>query len=248
MDNVIKVKFDYKGQIPFASISNSILCIPDALKHANRKLLQRTANQYRANTLSSAEFSVFVESFDSYYQPEILIETAFLGSWGLTGSVIGGIFGAFLFFGVQETATYDAIKEEAHEQIHEFTLDMCEYIEENKQGLEGFSVRVYAITDGLCVEFKEALSEKIFDSEQIFQIEYILKSGYGENDPEDVNSLRRVLSELGYDVNINGAFDVALELTVRDFQRSANITTDGKVGPITINALKAAIISAINDR
>lgn len=248
MDDIIKIRFIYRGEVPFKSISEAVFRIEGALKYANGRLLDRTANIYPSTTLANTERAEIKRLFNRYYSPEILIETAFLGSWGLSGKVLAGVFGVFMFFEIQGTGTYVAIKEEAHEHIHEFTLDMCDYLEDHKEGWENFSISTYKITDGFCVEFKEKLSETIFESEEIFEVSYILKLGSWENNPTDVNSLRRILAELGYELDTVGDFDVSLEMSVRDFQRSAGITPDGKVGPVTINALKSAIIESINGR
>lgn len=247
MDDIIKIKFIYRGEIPFKSISEAVFSIEDALVHANKKLLSRILNRYPSTSAPEIGSSDLEVLFDDFYNPEVSISTAFLGSWGLTGKIAVGIFGAFMFFEVQGTATYEAIKEEAHEQMDQFTLDLCERIEDNSQGFEDFSVNAYRIADGICLEFKEKLSERILDSEEIFHVDYILKLGQLENNSEDVHSLRRVLGEIGYDVDSTGSFDISLEMTIRELQRSANITPDGKVGPLTINALKEAVIAAIND-
>ena len=248
MDDTIKIKFIYRGEVPFKSISEAVFSIEDALVHANKKLLNRILNRYPSTSTPEISSSDLEVLFDCFYIPEISISTAFLGSWGLTGKIAVGIFGAFMFFEVQGTATYEAIKEEAHEQIDHFTLDLCERIEDNSQGLQDFSVNAYRVADGICVEFKEKLSEKILDSEEIFHVDYILKLGKLENDPEDVHSLRRVLGEIGHDVDSTGIFDISLEMAIQELQRSANIAPDGKVGPLTINALKEAVTNAINDR
>lgn len=57
----------------------------------------------------------------------------------------------------------------------------------------------------------------------------------------DVERLQRDLSQLGYQVGVNGEFDQATENAVKKFQQDHNLTVDGIVGPQTGRQLGAAL-------
>lgn len=57
----------------------------------------------------------------------------------------------------------------------------------------------------------------------------------------DVESLQGELSQLGYQVEVNGVFDESTENAVKKFQQDNNLTVDGIVGPQTGRQLGAAL-------
>lgn len=58
----------------------------------------------------------------------------------------------------------------------------------------------------------------------------------------DVERLQRDLSQLGYQVEVNGVFDESTENAVKKFQQDHNLTVDGIVGPQTGRQLGAALV------
>ncbi len=57
----------------------------------------------------------------------------------------------------------------------------------------------------------------------------------------DVERLQRDLSQLGYQVGVDGIFGEATENAVKKFQQDNNLTVDGIVGPQTGRQLGAAL-------
>lgn len=57
----------------------------------------------------------------------------------------------------------------------------------------------------------------------------------------DVERLQRDLSQLGYEIAVDGVFGEATETAVKKFQQDNNLTVDGIVGPQTGRQLGAAL-------
>ncbi len=57
----------------------------------------------------------------------------------------------------------------------------------------------------------------------------------------DVERLQGDLSQLGYQIAVNGEFDELTENAVKKFQQDNNLTVDGIVGPQTGRQLGAAL-------
>ncbi|NMG08875.1 peptidoglycan-binding domain-containing protein [Brasilonema sp. UFV-L1] len=66
----------------------------------------------------------------------------------------------------------------------------------------------------------------------------ILQSG---STGADVERLQGELSQLGYEVAVDGVFGEATENAVKKFQKDNNLTVDGIVGPQTGRQLGAAL-------
>lgn len=66
----------------------------------------------------------------------------------------------------------------------------------------------------------------------------ILQSG---STGADVERLQRDLSQLGYQVEVDGIYGEATENAVKKFQQDHNLTVDGIVGPQTGRQLGAAL-------
>lgn len=58
---------------------------------------------------------------------------------------------------------------------------------------------------------------------------------------QNVVNLRQKLNQLGYDLPVQGAFDLAVEKAVKDYQNKLGIEADGKAGPLTIRNITLSV-------
>lgn len=68
---------------------------------------------------------------------------------------------------------------------------------------------------------------------------------YGDQGDE-IAQLQTALSNLGYDVAIDGDFGVSTDSAIKDFQRSRGLTADGLVGSATYRALMGREIPEVS--
>lgn len=76
---------------------------------------------------------------------------------------------------------------------------------------------------------------------KVSEIGYTLKKGNKENKTNDIKTLQKALSALGYDIGtqVNGKFGDGLVKAVKKFQKDNGLTEDGKVGAKTKAKFKA---------
>ncbi len=68
---------------------------------------------------------------------------------------------------------------------------------------------------------------------------------YGDQGDE-IAQLQRALSNLGYDVAVDGDFGASTDLAIKDFQKSRGLTADGLVGSATYRALMGREIPEVS--